>query len=51
VKKHKKQYLVAVEIDNKIISKSQDYSIKGAENLAAEKAWMILQDKNESSNF
>lgn len=49
--KHKKQYLVAVEIDNKIISKSQDYSIKGAENLAAEKAWMILQDKNESSNF
>ena len=40
--KHKKQYLVAVEIDNKIISKSQDYSIKGAENLAAEKAWTIL---------
>jgi len=37
--KHKKQYLVAVEIDNIIIAKSQDYSIKGAENLAAEKAW------------
>ncbi len=40
--KHKKQYLVAVEIDGEIISRSQDYSIKGAENLAAEKAWMIL---------
>jgi len=42
--KHKKQYLVAIEIDNIRISKSQDYSIKGAENLAAEKAWLILQD-------
>lgn len=40
--KHKKQYLVAVEIDNKVISQSQDYSIKGAENLAAEKAWQII---------
>lgn len=45
--KHEKQYLVAVEIDDKIISKSQDYSIKGAENLAAEKAWIILQGNND----
>ncbi len=41
--KHKKQYIVAVIVDNEIITRSQDYSIKGAENLAAEKAWAILQ--------
>ncbi len=41
--KHKKQYLVAVIVDNEIIARSQDFSIKGAENLAAEKAWAILQ--------
>lgn len=44
--KHKKQYLVAVVVDDKIIAKSQDYSIKGAENLAAEKAWNILEPNN-----
>lgn len=49
--KHKKQYLVAAEIDNRIISKAQDYSIKGAENLAAEKAWIVLEERNESSKF
>lgn len=43
--KHKKQYLVAVEIDTKIIAKSQDYSIKGAENLAAEKAWQVIEEE------
>ncbi len=42
--KHKKQYLIAVVIDNEIIAKAQDYSIKGAENLAAEKAWSVLQE-------
>lgn len=47
---HKKQYLVAVEINGEIISRSQDYSIKGAENLAAEKAWAILQEKNNTAN-
>jgi len=41
--KHKKQYIVAIIIDNEIITRSQDFSIKGAENLAAEKAWAILQ--------
>ncbi|NQU31788.1 MAG: ribonuclease III [Bacteroidetes bacterium] len=44
--KHKKQYLVAVKIDDKTISRSQDYSIKGAENLAAEKAWTKLEEEN-----
>jgi ribonuclease-3 len=43
--KHKKQYIVGVEIDGVIASQSQDYSIKGAERLAAEKAWLNLQEK------
>lgn len=47
--KHKKQYLVAVEINGEIISRSQDYSIKGAENLAAEKAWTIIETNNDTS--
>jgi dsRNA-specific ribonuclease len=44
--KHKKQYLVSVEIDGQSLAKSQDYSIKGAENLAAEKAWNVIE-KNQ----
>ena len=44
--KHKKLYLVAVEIDDKVISRSQDFSIKGAENLAAEKAWLVLENES-----
>ncbi len=43
--KHKKQYVVAVIIDNEIIARAQDYSIKGAENLAAEKSWAILEKR------
>ena len=40
---HKKQYLVSLEVDGISLAKSQDYSIKGAENLAAEKAWNIIE--------
>jgi ribonuclease-3 len=36
--KHEKQYRVAVMIDSKKIAEGLDYSIKGAERLAAEKA-------------
>lgn len=42
--KQNKQYLVAVVIDGKNISQAQDYTIKGAEKLASEKAWQQLQD-------
>ncbi|HJN06804.1 MAG TPA: ribonuclease III [Bacteroidales bacterium] len=49
--KHKKQYLVAVEISGKIISRAQDYSIKGAENLAAEKAWFIIEDNSDANKI
>ncbi|MBN2638086.1 MAG: ribonuclease III [Bacteroidales bacterium] len=34
-----KQYTVAVIIDNETIDQATDYSIKGAETLAAEKTW------------
>lgn len=34
-----KQYTVAVVIDDETIDQATDYSIKGAETLAAEKAW------------
>jgi len=36
--KQKKQYRVAVRIDDKVIAEGMDYSIKGAEKLAAERA-------------
>ena len=45
VERNKKQYFVAVIVDGKIISKSQDYSIKGAENSAAEKAWQKISEE------
>ena len=39
---YKKQYIVAVVVDGTVIAQSQHYSIKGAEQLAAEKAWMKI---------
>jgi ribonuclease-3 len=41
---YKKQYIVEIEIDNLPVSRGQDYSIKGAEQLASEKAWTKLQE-------
>ncbi len=40
--KGQKEYTVSVSVNEKPIAQSVDYSIKGAENLAAEKAWTIL---------
>ncbi len=37
-----KQYLVEVKIDGEIYSTGQDFSIKGAEKIAAEKAYLSL---------
>lgn len=42
--KQEKLYLVALAIDGKTISKSKDYSIKGAEKLAAENAWIKIEN-------
>jgi len=42
---YKKQYIVAVVVDDNTIAQSQHYSIKGAEQLASEKAWAKISPK------
>ena len=39
---YKKQYIVQLLVDDNPLSQGQDYSIKGAEQLASEKAWTKL---------
>jgi ribonuclease III len=39
---YKKQYIVELIVDGTPLSRGQDYSIKGAEQLASEKAWTKL---------
>jgi ribonuclease-3 len=41
---NKKQFKVAVFIKDKMVAEAFDYTIKGAENLAAEKAWAIVSE-------
>jgi len=41
--KQEKLYLVAVIVDGKTLAQSKDYSIKGAEKLAAENAWFDIE--------
>ena len=43
---YKKQYIVEVLIDGIAMSRGQDYSIKGAEQNAAEKAWQKINGEN-----
>jgi len=40
-----KQYMVELLIDNTAIARGQDYSIKGAEQNAAEKGWQKITEK------
>ncbi len=42
MEKNKKRYFVAIVVDGEAIAEAQDFSIKGAENGAAEKAWMKI---------
>lgn len=42
--RHEKQYRVAVKIDSKTVAEGLDYSIKGAERIAAEKACQLVVD-------
>lgn len=42
-----KQYLIEVMIDNKIYSNGRDYSIKGAEQIAAGKAMEKLESEEK----
>ncbi len=46
--KNKKRYFVAIVVNEKTISQSQDFSIKGAENSAAEKAWQKIAKETEN---
>lgn len=43
----KKQYVVEVLLDGEQLSEAIDYSIKGAEQLAAEKAWPVLTPETQ----
>ena len=40
--KNRKQFKVGVFVKDEMIAEAYDYTIKGAENLAAEKAWKVL---------
>jgi len=42
--KQEKMYLVALIVDGNTLSSAKDYSIKGAEKLAAETAWMGIEE-------
>ena len=44
-----KLYYVKLFIDEKEYAEACDYSIKGAEQLAAEKAWHIIEEDNEQT--
>ncbi|MCX6246068.1 MAG: ribonuclease III [Bacteroidetes bacterium] len=45
---YRKQYIIDILVDNQPIARGQDYSIKGAEQNAAEKAWSKLSEQNNS---
>ncbi len=46
-----KQYLVEVKVDKDVFATGQDYSIKGAEKIAAEKAYSSLQLEEVSNDW
>ncbi|MEI6455459.1 MAG: ribonuclease III [bacterium] len=43
---YKKQYIVELVLDSNSVSRGQDYSIKGAEQIASEKAWQKINGEN-----
>ena len=45
---HERLYHIVVVIDGEEYGKGADYSIKGAEQLAAEKTWQMLEEKNNA---
>ncbi len=40
----KRQYLIQIKVNGEVLSEATDYSIKGAEQLAAEKSWNALHE-------
>lgn len=47
--KHEKLYTVEVVVDGKEYAQASDYSIKGAEQLAAEKTWAMLEEEKSKA--
>jgi ribonuclease-3 len=43
---YKKQYIVELQVNGENIARGQDYSIKGAEQNAAEKSWQKINGEN-----
>jgi ribonuclease-3 len=43
---YRKQYIIELLVDNQPVARGQDYSIKGAEQNAAEKAWAKLSEQS-----
>ena len=48
-KSHDRLYHITVVLDGEEYGKGADYSIKGAEQLAAEKTWQMLVEKELAS--
>ncbi len=47
---YERLYVIQVDIDGKEYAQASDHSIKGAEQLAAEKTWHIMMDNVESGS-
>lgn len=47
--KFNKLYIVQVMIDDKEYGKASDFSIKGAEQLAAEKTWHLMEEESQDT--
>jgi ribonuclease III len=48
---YRKQYVVGILVDGETLAQGQDYSIKGAEQSAAEKAWVRLTMESGSNEL
>lgn len=48
---HSKQYIIEVCLDGEPLAQAQDFSIKGAEQLASEKAFVVLNVNGNSNNI
>lgn len=48
----RRQYLIHIRLNGEVVAEARDYSIKGAEQLAAEKTWLsLLEAKEQVSNI
>jgi ribonuclease-3 len=45
----KKQYLIQIRVNGEVLGEAKDFSIKGAEQLAAEKTWISLNEVKQEA--